>query len=919
MLLRIFIFSVILGGTLISTSYGQGVFQDTSAKSSIEEDSIINIPFGKVLKRNSVSDLTVINPRGIETFDHVVYAQELTVSRVPGLEGSSNIRGLGGALVVIDGVPNSLSFINANEIAQITVLKDANASILYGVQGSNGVILITTKRGVAHKNTITSTIETGSNRPISYPQYLRSAEYMGLYNEALANDGLSPLYSSSDIQATKNGTDPIQYPDVDYYSSYFLKNSKPDSRFQTEFSGGNDNAQYYLNVGWLHSGSIMTLGNQHNDRLNLRTNIDLKINSFIKANIGVAGIFNIAKTTTGNFFSDASSIRPNAFPGLIDTSLVSDENLIQGANLVNGKYFVGGTTIYQSNPYGYLNSGGYNNIMSSAVEFNDGLDFDLRSIAKGLSFKVNFIFDYNNNYTTSVANSYAVYEPDYSSGSLDLTKIGIDRKTGVQNISASYLNRKITLSESLNYQRVFHKDHAISASIIGFADKYDATDTSIQGNKHANLGSRINYIYKNRYIFDFNSALVSSAKLAPTHRVAYSPSLGLGWVLSNENFLQNSSVINFLKLRVSGGIINTDMNINGYYLYENLFQSGSGYFWNNGILSNTATVLAFSGNSNLFYEKTKEVNIGFNSILFNRTIWVDATVFMEYKSDLVEQLNNTIPDFTGGINPLQNYGENKYSGVELGISWKKSVNNFNIDIGTSMLFTKSEVIKTDEFWANKYLYRAGKSTSAIYALQAVGFFKDAADIANSPTQQFGPVQPGDIKYKDQNHDGVINADDQVMVGRSAPSFVGGLTVKLEYKNFTLFAIGSVQSGSDAMATNSYYWLYGDEKYSVLARGAWTPATSSTATYPRLSTLANANDFTRSSFWLYNNSQITLDRIQLTYDTNTKFASKFYAKNLNFYLRAENIADFSKNRDKQQLNIGVEPQYKYYAVGLTVQF
>lgn len=920
MFIRSFILGIILTGMVITSSYGQDKIQDTSVA---KEDVMINIPFGKLSNRTIVSDITAISPEQSAIYDNVVDASSLIYSRVPGLVGSLNIRGLGNALVVIDGVPSSISFVNANEIEQVTILKDVNASMLYGVQGNNGVIQIKTKRGKAHERIFRSTIEAGVSNPISYPKYLGAAEYMGLYNEALSNDGLAPLYSTTQIDATKNSTDPIRYPDVDYYNSGFLKNYRPDSRFQTEISGGNDNAQYYLNLGWLHTGSIMANKgiNQHEDRLNIRSNVDIKVTSFIKANVGVVGIMDLANAVQGNFFSDAATIRPNAFPGLIDSNLVNDKNILGAAKLVDGKFLVGGTSIYRSNPFGYLNSGGYNKRVSSAVRFSTGLDFDLKSITRGLSFKANFIFDNKNNYTESQANSYAVYDPNYSSGVLNLTKIGKDETSGIQSITSTYLDRRTTVFLSLDYQRVFQKEHAITASLIGYGDKFNQTAASFQGDKHAHLGSRINYVFKNKYIFDFSSSLVASAKLPPNNRVAFSPSVGLGWVLSDESFLKENTVINFLKLRVSGGITNTDQQINNYYLYEDIFGGSGGYFWNDGNRFNNGTRIISPGNANLFYEKRKEFNFGFNSILFDRTIWLDATVFWDHKTDLLQTLSSTTPDFigTGGILPLQNFGENKYTGLELGLTWKKSINDFSFDIGSTLFFTKSKVVKTDEFWDEKYLYRAGKSISSIFGLQALGLFKDVSDIANSPNQEFGNTQPGDIKYKDQNGDGVINDDDQVMLGISQPSFVGGLSVKLSYKNFTLFALGTVQSGSDRFYNNSYYWIYGDRKYSEMALDRWTPATSSTATYPRLTSQASSNNFRSSSFWLYDNSVISLDRLQLTYEIPRKFALKLSAKNFNVFVRASNIADFSKNKKRQQLNIAANPQYRYYAAGLKVQF
>ncbi len=940
MLIKIFISITLLGG--ISSEVRSAINSDTESKKAYTltagsnnfpvipdsiilplntDSNIVNIPFGKTTSRSVANDITVINPLEILSYDNITSVSQLLNGRVPGLAGGLNVRGLGDALIVIDGVPRSVNSVSVEEIEQITVLKDVNASMLYGVQGNNGVVLIKTKRGKPNKKTITALIETGFSDPISFPNYLGSAEYMELYNEARANDGLAPLYTSAVIEGTKNGTNTTRYPDVNYYTPEFLKNSKPSSRLRTEFSGGNEKAQYYLNLGWERSGSLMNKGgeNLHNDRLNLRSNIDFDVNKFIKSNIDIAGLFTLSNTPSGNFFGDASTLRPNLFPGLIDTSLITNKTLLRTAHLVEGKYVVGGSSLYQTNPYGYLNLGGSNKSLGVEVQFTNGLEFDLASIAKGLTLRTNLSFDFNNRYSESQTNTYAVYQPTYNNqGDLSLTRIGADRFSGALAVGGTNLNKQISMSALLDYSRVFRVDHAISASVIGYADRYNET-AIFQSDKHSHLGTRLSYTYANKYIADFSAAVVSSPKLSPTNRIGFSPSLALGWIVSEEDFLKDNSVINFLKLKLSGGIINTDMSLTRYYAYEDIYSTGGGITWNDGTKSNTTTVLSNVGNNNLFFEKRKEFNVGIEALLL-KSLSLGINVFREMESGLITVPVNSYPAYLGGLIPYENFGENKYSGIELGLSWTKALaQDFSLNIGLTALFENSEVVKRDEYWSEDYLYRTGRSTSSIYGLQAIGLFKDAQDIASHAKQEFGEVKPGDIKYKDLNNDGVVNADDESMIGQSGSTFIGGLNIRLKYKNFTFFTLITGQTGADRSYTNSYSWIYGDRKYSDVVRNRWTPATATTATYPRLTSQSSSNNFRTSTFWLYNNSLVSINRIQLSYDLPSGFASKLHAKNFALYVRAYNVANFSKHRDKMELNIGSEPQYRSYMIGLKASF
>jgi TonB-dependent SusC/RagA subfamily outer membrane receptor len=579
------------------------------------------LPFGTSTTGSMANDITVINPEEILRYDNTATVSDLIAGRVPGLYGGLNLRGMGDALVLIDGVPRSMSLVKISEVESISVLKDANAAMLYGVQSKNGVILIKTKRGQTNKKRISTLIETGINAPISFPKYLGSADYMGLYNEALANDGLAPLYTQEMIDNTKSGANPYKYPDANYYNSTFLKSYKPASRIETEFSGGNENGQFYANIGWERTGSLLNIGEApSNNKLNLRTNLDFKINKYISSHVDIVTIFNINKNPQGNFFSDVTSLKPNYYPPLIDTSLISDKKLKKTAKVVNGKYILGGTSQYRNNIYGNFLLSGYNRQFNTSGMFNAGLDFDLSFLLKGLTLKTNASFDFDSRYDETQNNTYAVYEPKWLTGvnnsdSLVVTKIGLDKFSGTQGLANTSMLRSYAYFGVLDYSRQVGNVHSFSASIVAYADKTNQTGV-FQSDKHSHLGGRIYYVNNNKYIMDFTSALVSSPKLSPSNRVAFSPSLSLGWILSEEDFLKNSSLINYLKLSASAGIINSDMSLTKYYTYDDIWREYDVYTQGDGNRTAATTNLNNAANSHLFYEKRKEYNVGLEAALW---------------------------------------------------------------------------------------------------------------------------------------------------------------------------------------------------------------------------------------------------------------------------------------------------------------
>ncbi|MCL4484395.1 MAG: SusC/RagA family TonB-linked outer membrane protein [Bacteroidetes bacterium] len=902
--------------------------KEFSLKASLflySEKDAINVAFGKAKRGDLVNAVSVLEPTDILKYDNIQSVTGALSGRVPGLLGGSNIRGIGNALFIVDGLPRDINTINLAEVDQITVLKDINSSILYGNASVNGVVLITTKRGQAYKKQVNVSGFYGVSTPTALPEYLSSADYMELYNEAKINDGLAPQYDAATIANYTYGN-PYRYPNVDYYSKEYLKDVKPFSRIMTELSGGNDVATYYSNLGWDQTGSLLNFGEGKSaiqNRFNVRGNVDLKINYWIKSSLDAVAVLNNNKGPVGNYWGEASTRQPNLFAPLIPISLIDPDNaLLKGRkNDVNGMYLLGGTSSYLTNAFANGYSGGVNENIQRTFSFNNRIDFDLKRFVKGLAFHTNVSFDFYTRYDQAVDNSYAVYTPIWNVAAdsiASLTKYGIDTRSGTQNVGNPSYQRRFGFYGMFDYDRTFGGVHHISGSLLGYGNRYKAQG-DFQGNKNLNLGLRLGYIYKNKYMLDFSSAYVNSVKLPVGNRGAFSPSLGLAWVISSEDFMSSVSSVNYLKLRLSGGQMNSDAGIDGFFYYDNIYANSGGYSWYEGTWSNSGTVSRYGGNSQLAFEKRKEINFGFEGLFFDHQLSVDANVFTSEYFDQITRPQTQYSSFYYDYIPYQNFNSNSYKGAELGLSYNRSFGDFSFVIGANALYATSKVVKRDEIFANQYQYRTGRPIDARFGLVADGFFMDANDIANHAIQAFGIVKPGDIKYVDQNHDGVIDANDEVQIGRWQAPFSYGLNLKISYKNFTLFALGTGSIGADGYLNNNYYRGDGNNKYSEYILNRWTEATKTTATSPRLSSLANTNNYYLSTFWQYRNNYFTVNRMQLTYEMPEKVAKMLKMENLTFHVDASNLLTFSKYKNYRELNIGSEPQYRSFSLGVKTMF
>ena len=913
--------------------------QVTLNKSELLEDDLIKMGISTKYKREMTGAVSTISPKDHLTYDHTQYVSDYIQGLLLGVKGSDNIRGLGNALFVIDGVIGRTPYIlNMDEIDQISVLKDANAVALYGNQAANGVIVINTKRGHINKKVVNINVRYGVREPLALPKYLGSAEYMELYNEARINDGLGPSFDSDLIEEYRSGNNPYRYPSVDYFSDEYLRSYASRADVVSEFAGGNERSQYYVNIGWNFGQSLVKLNpdvNVGSNRFNIRGNIDFKVNDWIRSSVDAVAIISSDKSSLINWFATGTTIKPHTHAPLLPPSMMVDtsasgtlESQLEAANLYDGmllgtsQAYPGDTLIANTLAGGYLKS----NFRST--QFNNSIDFDLDMIAEGLSARTYLSFDFYDGYDLSIENKYQRYQPDWMGNSIvSLNSYGdIDRKDLTETVSSYGFVSRLGFYGLLNYQKSFKENHAINATLIGYVNSHKQTDI-IQTDKNSHIGLQFTYDFRRKLFVDFSSAYIHSIKLPEGNRRGISPTVGLAYILSEENFIEGIGFINFLKVKATAGIIKSDIRFD-YFLYEDSYSEGSYFYWADGTYSSRTRDSWQGTNDDMTFENRVDLNIGFESYILN-SLWLEFNYFKTNKDNQLTKLEAEYPSFYSVFNQYSNYNKDSYTGFELGLNYLKTMNEFSVQTGLNMVYSKSEVIKRSEIYNNDYLYRVGKPVDAYFGLVDEGFYAESdfstdADgnlllNENLPVPAFGIVQPGDIKYVDQNDDGVININDQKFIGQWWHPWSVGVNIKLSYKRLSLFVLGIAQTGGENLLNNNYYWVDGNDKYSEIVLDRWTPETAGTATYPRLSSSNNTHNFQTSTFWLYDNSYFDIKRAQLTYELGENACQKLKMKALSVNIAGVNLLRFAENKEYQQLNIGYGPQYRYYTIGLRTSF
>ncbi len=913
---------------------------------TLTNSKMVQKAFRKVAHEDVLGSISVVNVEELSKKSYNFSSLDNMEALAPGWNGTS-LWGMDNDnstsyLVLIDGAPRDANTIMPSEIESITFMKGASAVVLYGSSASKGVIYITSKRGRIEGLSVTGNINTGLHFVKRVPEYLGSAEYMTYYNEALSNDGLDPLYSASEIYNTAMEVNPYRYPNVNLYSSDYLNSvySRTDASFQ--ITGGNQSARYYTNIGYLREGDVINFGEAENNgtnRLNVRGNVDFTISDKIEAYVNASAILYDQRTANNDYWSAASTLRPNRISPLIPISYINEYSssalslLALSDNIIDGGYFLGGSLTDQTNIVADYYAAGHSKSISRQFQFDTGLNIDLSGITQGLSFNGQFAVDYATSYTNSYNDQYAVYSPIWSNVNgideiVGLEQYGIDEHSGVQNVSNSYEKQTISAMINFAYERTFADRHNVSALLV--ANGYQQSITQIYHRpSFANLGAQLTYNFDQRYYIDAATAYVYSSKFAEGNRGAYSPSISLGWRVSNEGFLKNSSFVDELMLSAAASIVNSDLDISDYYMYDdNYTNTGDIYYsWADGG-GQQATYSLVGGNPDLTYTKRKEISVNLRGSFMQGRLTADLSYYTALTEGSIIQPSSIYPNYftsyypVSSFIPYENYNNSSRTGFDFGVNYNTRIDQVGLSIGVVGSYYDTEATRRDESYEEEYQNRTGKAVDTMWGLESDGFYSSYTDIANSPTSTFGDVVPGDIKYIDQNGDNVIDSKDEVAIGKwgsyGSPMTLG-LNVTARWKNFTLFALGTASYGSQGMKNSSYYWVSGDSKYSAVVRGRWTEETADTATYPRLSTTSSDNNFRSSDFWIYDNNRIDLAKVQLTYDISGERLGSKLIHNLSVYAAGYNLLTIAKERELFETNYYGAPYTRFVNLGVKATF
>ena len=892
--------------------------------------TVYNEDFNKRASKN-VSNSLFGQGAGLTTLQNAGnYASVEPTFYVRGLQSLSS----SSPLVLVDGLERDMSLVTPEEVESVSILKDAAAVALYGYKGINGAILITTKRGKYNAKEITFTYDHVTNFQSRRPKFVDAATYAEAVNEARGYEGLSARYTPEEVDAFRYGAGnggashlyPYIYPNVNWMDETF-KDTGISNKYTIEFRGGGSKFRYYTMVGLLTDKGFVKSPNENDgystqnkySRANLRTNLDIDLTSTTKLKLNILGTL-------------SESSRPGNSVDLWDM-IYSLPSAAFPVKLEDGTW--GGSTTWAgtSNPVAQSQGAVYSKGHTRNLYADLTLSQDLSGFLKGLG--ANFRLSYDNyssiweNHSKTYA--YGGYTTSWSDNGPFYTYIsGGAPGEMLKDANTNDWARQFNFAGSLDYGRSFGKYDVYSQLKwdYEYRDTYGLNTTIYRQNVswYTHLG------YDKRYYLDLALVGSQSSLLAPGHKWAFSPTVSAAWVLSEEDFLKDVSWIDFLKLRASFGVINADYlpkdgstTINNYWdqIYTTTgtmyrFDEGYGSAFGSTYISRLAT-------ANSTHEKAFKYNVGIDATLFKGlNLTVDG--YYQRRKDIWVASSGQYSEVLGMDAPFENAGIVDSWGTEIGLDYTKRMGDVVFNVGGNLAWNRNEIkeqLEEPRIYNN--LVQTGNRLNQVYGLIAEGFFKDEKDIADSPTQNFSTVVPGDIKYRDVNGDGIIDSNDQTAIGYStaAPEIYYSFHLGAEWKGLGFDAMfQGTANYSAVLNTKSMFWplINNTTLSNHYYENRWTPENQN-AKYPRLSSQSNANNYQTNTIWLADRSFLKLRNLEVYY----KFPKALLQKtkilgSAKLYVRGVDLLCFDKIDVADPESYGAtNPLNKSVIVGLTIGF
>lgn len=834
------------------------------------------------------------------------------------IRGLKTLNGNNGILLVVDGLERdnnwqALKYITPEEVESVSVLRDAAALALYGYRGVNGVVNIVTKRGKYDTREINFSYDHAFNYMTRKPELADAYTYASALNEALTNDGKQVRYSQNELNAFKNGTSPYLYPNVNWWEEVFRDRGASDIA-TLSFRGGSTKMRYYTMMNLQNNRGFIKNFDTNADystqekysKANFRTNLDIDLSPKTKMQANIMGILNeFSRPGMGsdNLISKLYQLPSAAFP-------IRTESGLWGGNTTWGENW---------NPVALTEGRAYSKGHTRGLYADMSLRQDLSSASVRIGYDnlASYWENHTKGYKYGMA-SVASWENGLPIAGEEITGGKDTEMSGDSKLDWQY--RAFNFQMNVDWQRQFGV-HSLYSMLL-YTYKYDNAKGINNTFYRQNAGWYTHYGFKNRYFADFTLMASASNLLAPDHRWNVSPTVGLAWLISNEKFMQSQNVVDFLKLRASFGMLNTD-NIPGNGYWNETVGGGNGYPINNNFGGDGGWHEGRLASVNGTTEKAYKYNAGVDATLFKGlTLTVDG--FYERRSDIWVSSDGQNSAVLGASGSYVNAGIVDSWGTEIGANYYKKMGNVELNLGGTFTYNRSKIIEMlEEPAAYDYTRSTGNPVGQIFGLQAIGYFVDQADIDNSLPQQFGPVKAGDIKYKDMNGDKVINSDDRVAMGYNStcPEIYYSFSLGLEWKGLGFSAQFQGVGNYTAILSGTYYRPLVDNTTisNYVYRNRWTPETPN-ARFPRLTTETVDNNLQTSSLWLADRSFLKLRNCEVYYKLPSSWLNRFWVKNAKVYVRGVDLLCFDSidQLDPEAMNNSY-PATRSIHVGLSVGF
>lgn len=860
------------------------------------------------------------------------------------------------AIVIVDGIERDMSYLAPDEIETFTILKDASATAAYGIRGANGVIVITTKRGkAAEKATVNLKASIGINQPIGFPEYLGSADYATLYNEARLNDAKMTgadisslnLFSQQAIdnfrRAKGDNSDGLGY-DWDYYDFAFKPGLQED--VSLSIRGGTDKVRYYVLANYFSQGGNYKYANAGEydsqtkfTRYNFRSNIDININRYLSTRLDLGARItdrNAPGTTAGRLMTICAT-QPPYLPILVEENAhPQNEEYIQQ----NPRGMLYGDNIYRYNLLGELSRTGYLNEKNTYLNGSFAMNLDMEFLTKGLKAEVMFSYDasegrwinrkldtYKDGYREYP--KYATFMPiegsdaymaggHYTGAYKTGNKYDIDQTIG-NGFSHNASDGRTYIQARLDYNRLFSNRHEVTAMLL--ANRGNRTVNNELAYHSQGITGRFAYYYNQKYLMEFNFGYNGSENFAPGKRYGFFPAGSIGWVVSEEEFMKKASWVDFLKVRASYGLVGSD-NVSSRFPYLAFYGGGSGYDFGNNFGTNVGGNSEGNlANASLTWEKARKLNVGIDFTTLNQRLALTIDAFYEYRFDIITDMNSDgimgYPDIVGKDAALQNLGEVSNRGVDIELSWNDKIGkDFRYYIRPNLTFSRNRLeYKAEVARKNSWRKETGKRLyeNFVYVFDHFVADQEEADRLNKiGYQPWGQLIPGDVVYKDLDRNGVIDDEDRTAMGNPrSPELMFGIPFGFQYKNFDFSVLLQGATKSSILLNGAAVFDFPQFEQDKIGRvkkmhlDRWTPETAATAKYPALHYGTHDNNKNgNSSLFLYDASYLRLKNVEIGYNVSPKLLRKFHVQQARIYVQGLNLLTFDKLGD-----VDIDPETK----------